>query len=278
LLSNPYITGFSSLTPKGVGVQAASDSHREAGMKDKNNKLPHIQPSDYGWKGLHRLNPAAKYGTMIIGEALRDAGTASEDAVNDSETALIMGCTYGHMDAIASMIEESELYGEQGVNPGIFPNTVINVIGGHASVYFQIRGPSITISQGSLSSFKTLLYAQDLLRQGQARKVIVCMINVVPPGSFHQHVSTSPNYESITVFVLDNQPPDDKQPIRLSIDKRLSCVKGHICTASHNVDPCDVPYHLIINADKLRREKRGNSCCTVEAGGEGSYSMRLLCE
>ncbi|GEM_PF-4050859 len=178
------ITGVGAITPAGLGLSFLPSPE---GFKDwGNHMLPDLNPADYGWKGLTRLSRMSQYGCMAIGEALKHAGWAVPPAKTSerSDTGMIIGTNYSNLEPILSMRDEADRYGVTGVNPALFPETVMNAIGGHASIYYQITGANMTISDGPLSGPKCLVYAIDLLDRGALDYVVCCMISIEPPKAF----------------------------------------------------------------------------------------------
>lgn len=195
-----YITGTSTVTPWGVG------EYRAVCNRDK-EVLIQLLPSSLGWKGLDRLPRATRLGCLAMGEALQQAGYSTPISFKNeaaARTGLVVGTSYTNLEAILALGEESKQYGVQYVNPAIFPNTVLNLIAGQASIYFQIQGANITVSNGKESGWKTLLYAHDLVVKGQLDRVIACELRLHKPPVFDASHEGAQEHESIQALVLES--------------------------------------------------------------------------
>src|SRR5690606_28749306 len=106
-------------------------------------------------------------------------------ASTPERAACVVGTNYSNLEAIVSLDEDARKYGVNNTNPGIFPETVLNAIGGHLAEKFQLRGVNVTLSDGDETGWKLIRYAIDLLQDDWTEEVIVCMVNRFPPEPFH---------------------------------------------------------------------------------------------
>jgi 3-oxoacyl-(acyl-carrier-protein) synthase len=86
---------------------------------------------------------------------------------------LVVGTGFGHIESKARYSEEAAREGPALVSPILFPNTIINSLGGHAAILNGFRGPNSTVTAGCRSSLEALRYAADLLETGRADRVAV---------------------------------------------------------------------------------------------------------
>lgn len=206
-----YLKGYGVITPWGQDEQAFTfDTNHNV-----HKIIPEINPADNNWKGMKRFSRDAQLCCMAIGTALRKSKIdtpfvkGTEESVN---TGIIIGTSLSNLSSIAEMQREAEEYGVNNVNPSIFPNTVLNVIGGYASIYFNILGTNITLSNGDLSGPKALLYATDLLKSEQLDRVIVCQCNIFPPDEYRNACEYKHSFESVVAIVLER----DKRQLPLT--------------------------------------------------------------
>ncbi|MFC5407292.1 beta-ketoacyl synthase N-terminal-like domain-containing protein [Cohnella soli] len=196
------LTGVGVVSPAGVGTAFLP---KPEGLNDWGDlKLPDLNPDDYGWRGLHRQSRIGKYCSLAIGEAFRSADWAMpiENSELSDKTGLIISTSHSNLDPIIALYEDAQSYGVNHVNPGIFPDTVLNAIGGHASIYFRITGPNATLSNGRMSGPMGLLYAYDLLTSGQADYVMCCAIEVHPPSRLRSVADVSSGPESVVALLF----------------------------------------------------------------------------
>lgn len=200
-MENVFIKGISIITPWGVNEEAFSAPSEQMELEID------FSPSDYGWNKLNRAPKPIRLGCVGIGEALQRAGYTQPIAFEGKEaerTGLIVASSFTNLEAICSLSEEAKKYGVQYVNPSIFPNTVLNIIAGQASIYFNIQGANITVSHGQASGWKALLYAHDLLVSDQLDRVIVCELRLRKPSEF-EHISEVCEPESVNTIVLERE-------------------------------------------------------------------------
>ncbi len=109
-------------------------------------------------------------GMVVCGAiaALEDAGLGDRDA--QAGIASVLGTSYGEI-AVACSIFEQGL--EPGLSPTAFHNSVHNAPLGYLSIFTGLRGPSLTISDATLSGEEALSEAVSLLREGSASAVVV---------------------------------------------------------------------------------------------------------
>jgi hypothetical protein len=197
------MTGAGVISPAGIG---ASFMPKPEGLADWGDaKLPDLKPSDYGWNGLSRQSRIGKYAMLAIGESFRSAGVhvpIAEPALSE-RTALVVHTCNSTLEPIMSLYREAEEYGVNHVNPGIFPDTVLNAIGGHASIYFRITGPNVTVSNISPTALLGIQYANDLLSAGQVDRVMCCAIHIHPPERMRNLAGGHSGPESIVALLFE---------------------------------------------------------------------------
>lgn len=210
-----YVTGAEVLTSCGFGLDQLPPVEQLSCLAG--TRIPELPPVAFGYKGLKRLSRPSRLSVMTIGRALEKSGLAQsgESGNADPRSGFLIGANHSNLDAIAALYEESQRYGPGKVNPGIFPETVLNVIGGYAAIYFRLCGANVTISNGRGTGSQILKYACDLLRADQLRRVVVALVDLLPPEHFAPVVQGSlPAYESIVALVLEGkQPTYQRRPL-----------------------------------------------------------------
>jgi 3-oxoacyl-[acyl-carrier-protein] synthase II len=112
-----------------------------------------------------------RLGSMVVCgalAALRDAGL--DDRESQAGIASVLGTSYGEI-AVACKIFEQGL--EPGLSPTAFHNSVHNAPLGYLSIFSGMRGPSLTVSDATLSGEEGLTEAVSLLEEGAATAVVV---------------------------------------------------------------------------------------------------------
>jgi len=123
-----------------------------------------------GKKGLRSLDRAARLLCVALNQILSDPVPPKSD---DSDgLGLVCGTMLGGLDSIVSFDWSGLSDGVKYVNPGAFPNTVINSAVGQAAIRFGLTGVNSTLSAGASSGLYAMHYAAELIRMGGARLIM----------------------------------------------------------------------------------------------------------
>lgn len=173
------ITGIGVLASNGIGKDAFWQALREgkSGIKpvtlfDTLNlrsklggEISGFNPEAiFGAKGLRNLDRSTKLALCASKTALDDADIKypiPEEATD--EFGVSLGSTMGSVWSISEFDKEALREGPRAVNPGLFPNTVINSPASHISISFNIQGFNSTISTGFCSSLDAIYYAMNMI-------------------------------------------------------------------------------------------------------------------
>lgn len=249
---NVYLTGFKS-------------------YKGRTNEvyLPEIHsPED--WKSIKHLSRAAKYCCICSGEALKYKNKDTSPLRYDNHrVGIIVGTNITQFEAIYKMAIEAEHYGANNVNPRIFPDTVLNVLSGHLSIYFQIHGTNITISNGKDTEVKSLVYGIDLIEQQEVDSVLICNIMFYPRiiKAWKKDVKVTPEW--VTTLVLEKNPIEANPYTRLHYEFENS---------SYNKTECPYPEFTGLLAEKasklgLADNLKEDSASVVSNGGVYKFHL-----
>lgn len=201
-----WIDGCGAVTPLGYGIQALSsldDMRFTAGC------LITIAPEDPLMKTVKRWSTSAQYAYAASMEAM---AARRRKNVNPHRFGCVVGVNYSNLEAIISLNEDAQRFGVNNTNPGLFPETVLNSIGGHLAEKFQMSGVNATISDGDQTGWNVLRYAVDLLKHNQADDVLVCLVNRFPPDRFNMDtLPYSFKQESITSLLLTRRSEAGEQ-------------------------------------------------------------------
>ncbi|WP_053217793.1 beta-ketoacyl synthase N-terminal-like domain-containing protein [Virgibacillus senegalensis] len=174
--------------------------------------LPLLKAKDYNIKGLRRTSKYTQLCSISIKECFEKLQVDFPfDRTSGERAGLVIANSASNTVPILEMFQEYERFGEEKINPAIFPETVMNAVGGHLSRVFNIYGPNVTLSN-EFSSIKSLIYAQDLLDQNQVDIVVVCCLNIVTPPLV-QGVLLDDSEEVICTLLLTelNEEVDDSE-------------------------------------------------------------------
>lgn len=182
---NPVVTGCGVLSPLGTGR-----SHFHSGLLSGLTGFVAVTRFDTAGLGAHRggeltdFDPAASLGagnfrpldrtgllaTAAARLALDDAGFPAGAAA--PEIGLVLGTMFGSLKTIAEFDRRALVEGPIYAKPMDFANSVINAAAGQAAIWHRLPGANATISGGPAAGLAALVYAGDLLRQGQAEILV----------------------------------------------------------------------------------------------------------
>lgn len=211
-----YITGAFKISPESIkAIEPTGDKRR----------IPPIKPSLLGWKKLDRAFRPAQLACMAIGEALKEAKVQWPLTEESENTALLILTKDSNLLAIEEMYTEIQKYGVGKSNPGLFPWTVLNVIGGFASIYFNIRGMNYTLSNEENSGLLPLIFAEDLLTHRNIKRVIICELELLATNSSDYEFDKSKKGEYVNALVIQNKaanlPPLNLNKLKYSAQKSI---------------------------------------------------------
>jgi len=224
-----YLSGMAAITPWGFGIEKIPEELRE----NETVTIPELSAEALGLRGLNRVSKAGRLTCAVIGEALRSAGVhvPLEPASMEAEkTGIILSTNDSNLEAILAMEEEAIKFGPHKVNPGLFPNTVLNVLAGYASIYYHLRGINSTVSDGELSATKALVYAYDLLRSGLVERIVVCEVQLAAPNSPLPYRVASCGFESVSAVVLHKEKPTNPESLRFDVTRKSCLPNGLLPT------------------------------------------------
>lgn len=211
-----YITGAFKISPESIkAIEPTGDKGR----------IPPIKPSLLGWKKLDRAFRPAQLACMAIGEALKEAKVQWPLTAESENTALLILTKDSNLLAIEEMYTEIQKYGVGKSNPGLFPWTVLNVIGGFASIYFNIRGMNYTLSNEENSGLLPLIFAEDLLTHSNIKRVIICELELLATNSSDYEFDKRKKGEYVNALVIQNKaanlPPLNLNKFKYSAQKSI---------------------------------------------------------
>ena len=186
-MSDIAITGIGIVSPLGIGKKTFWENCRraETGIKkitsfDTGSLRSNIagvvedfQPKRFMPPAAYRkMSRVSRMSVAASIEALKDSGL-DMDQVNREKIAIIMGTAYGSSSRVEDFYVSLLKDGPRGAQPFLFPETVPNAPASHISMFHDITGPNTTFCQNELSAENAILYAWNLLLQGQVDIALV---------------------------------------------------------------------------------------------------------
>lgn len=180
-LTDIVISGFSAVTPAGIGVEPLLELINSGG-----DALTPI-PAEYGggsnarWgKALgfkatdfipplkaRKLDRCSQFAVVATGLALKSAGI-DKSALPPERIGIALGCGFGGVANSAEFLSGYFTDGVEGISPMLFPNTVSNAPASNASIEHGLKGPNVTQVQRFCSAESAFMMACRFISEGRA--------------------------------------------------------------------------------------------------------------
>jgi len=119
-------------------------------------------------KEARRMDPFLHYGFAAATQALKDSGLAIT-AENSARVGVIMGAGIGGLETIQINHEKLlEAKGPRKVSPFFVPGSIINMVSGHISIHYGIRGPNLAVVTACTTSTHAIGLAARTIQYGDA--------------------------------------------------------------------------------------------------------------
>jgi len=123
-------------------------------------------------KEARRMDPFVQYGFAAATQAIRDSGVTVTDA-NRARLGVAMGAGIGGLDTIQINHEKLlEAKGPRKVSPFFVPASIINMISGHVSISYGLKGPNLAIVTACTTSTHSIGIAARCIQYGDADLMI----------------------------------------------------------------------------------------------------------
>lgn len=128
--------------------------------------------SDYlDRKDARKMDPFIHYGLAASIQAIEDSGyTVTEE--NAQKTGVIIGSGIGGMETIHNTVNTFEQSGPRRVSPFYVPSTIINMISGHVSIRYGMRGPNLATVTACTTGTHSIGQAARMIAYGDADAMV----------------------------------------------------------------------------------------------------------
>ncbi len=129
-----------------------------------------------GDKGLRNMDRLTRLFLVADRLALRHAGIKNQDAfvsLGPSSVGVCAATAYGSLEAITELDRVARLEDPRYLNPGRFPNTVINAALGYVSIREDLRALNVTVTNGIPGPIDAVFCAGTYLLAGRAKAIVV---------------------------------------------------------------------------------------------------------
>ncbi len=119
-------------------------------------------------KEARRMDPFLHYGFAAASQALKDSGVVVTPE-NAARIGVIMGAGIGGLETIQANHEKLlEAKGPRKVSPFFVPGSIINMVSGHVSIHFGIKGPNLAVVTACTTSTHAIGLAARMIQYGDA--------------------------------------------------------------------------------------------------------------
>jgi 3-oxoacyl-[acyl-carrier-protein] synthase II len=119
-------------------------------------------------KDARRMDAFMQYGVVAGMQAMRDSGLVVTDA-NSDRIGVLMGSGMGGLESIEEAYDRyMETNSPKKVSPFFIPGSIINLVGGHLSMAFNVTGPNLAVATACTTSTHALGLAMRLIQYGDA--------------------------------------------------------------------------------------------------------------
>ena len=123
-------------------------------------------------KEARRMDPFIQYGFAAATQALKDSGLVVTDA-NAARIGVAMGAGIGGLETIQNSHEKLlEAKGPRKVSPFFVPASIINMISGHVSIQYGLKGPNFALVTACTTSTHSIGIAARTIQYGDADAMI----------------------------------------------------------------------------------------------------------
>src|SRR5687767_7546904 len=141
-------------------------------------EISNFDPADYlTMRGLRQLSRASCLCCVAAAAAL-DCST--RPSANQERHAVIVGTQWGSIEPLVEFNRSAAMNGVRLIDPGQFPNVVVNVHAGYLGILFRLGGPNVTIC-GQSASLEAVGLGLDMLQLGRADRVLAGGVEALGP-------------------------------------------------------------------------------------------------
>ena len=209
-------------------------------------------------KKIRRADKLSKMAVLAAAEALTDSGIAD---INLKKIGIILATAFGAHVTTFEFLDGILDYGDAGVSPTTFSNSVHNAAASYVSSSLNIQGPTLTLTQFRFSFQSALQLARTWLDQGRCDYLLVGAVDQYGDvlGFISEQKLVAANDGRIKPFVFNPtcQVPGEGALFFLLGSTQTDnayCSVDAVYTAG---DPdCDKPVDInIIDADGMLRDE-----------------------
>lgn len=210
-------------------------------------------------KKIRRADAFSKMSVLAAADAMRSAGQAGQPAsISSATTGIILSTGLGPHTTTFKFLDDALDFGDPGVSPTKFSNSVHNAAASYIAETLALRGPTLTVTQFHHSFHQAMLLATLWLAQGTCDQVLVGGVDVY--GDVLRYVSETklPIAAGNTIRPFAMNPTGCLPGEGAAFFLLCSNSKGALCKLSGvSLDPIAPPSDLLlIDSDGMLPDER----------------------
>lgn len=182
------VTGVGMLTPLGNTVQSTWD----ACLAGQNgiSTIEHFDTTNFAAKiagmvkdfdagdlvpkkDARKMDLFIQYGIVAADQAIKDSGIeAAINPENCHRYGVAIGSGIGGITTIETNVEAYLNKGARRISPFFVPSSIVNMVAGHVSINYGLRGPNIAISTACATGLHNIGHAARMIAYGDADAMI----------------------------------------------------------------------------------------------------------
>ncbi len=180
------ITGLGMVSPVGLNVKTSWESILAG--KSGIGPITHFDVSDYTvrfggsvkefnpgdlvtTKDARKMDTFIQYGLVAADEAIRDSGLEVSDS-NAERIGVAVGSGIGGLGVIEKNYDIIQKSGPRKVSPFLIPASIINMVSGHVSIRYGMKGPNIALVTACATATHSIGDAARIIEYGDADVMI----------------------------------------------------------------------------------------------------------
>jgi 3-oxoacyl-[acyl-carrier-protein] synthase II len=183
-----YINGIGIVSACGTGLEAFGSALAEPGFRprfteEKGGRKVFISDlsGSAARASLKTMRRADKLSKMAVSAALEALGVSDHTQADGSGVGVVLSTALGPHPTNFLFLDDIIEYGDDGVSPTVFSNSVHNAAASYIAELCGIDGPTLTVTQFFHSFHQALLLGTLWLREGRCRKVLAGAVEVYGP-------------------------------------------------------------------------------------------------
>lgn len=122
-------------------------------------------------KDARKMDLFIQYGVAASVQAIQDSGLAVDDN-NAHRIGVAIGSGIGGLGLIEQNYRALVEKGPRKISPFFVPSTIVNMIAGHVSINYGMRGPNISISTACTTGLHNIGHAARMIAYGDADAMV----------------------------------------------------------------------------------------------------------